>query len=77
MVGLDLVYNIHDYILKHLSGQKEPSPLLKKLRGEGKLGFKTGEGFQAWTDAEKAASNAALNEYLVNMLLHNFAKPTK
>jgi 3-hydroxybutyryl-CoA dehydrogenase len=77
MVGLDLVYNIHDYILKHLCDEKEPSPLLKKLRGEGKLGFKTGEGFQTWTDSEKAASKAALNEYLVNMLSHNFTKPVK
>jgi 3-hydroxybutyryl-CoA dehydrogenase len=77
MVGLDLTYNIHSYILKDLSDQKEPSPLLKKLNDEGKLGFKSGEGFQTWTDEEKAASNAALNEYLVNMLSEKLTKPTK
>lgn len=68
MVGTDLTYNIHDYILKDLEDSHEPSPLLKKLRDEGKLGFKSGEGFQTWTAEEAAASNAALNEYLIKML---------
>jgi len=68
MVGLDLTYNIHDYILKDLEDSHEPSPLLKKLRDEGKLGFKTGEGFQTWTDEQKAKSAADLNEYLIRML---------
>ena len=40
MVGTDLTYNIHDYILKDLEDSHEPSPLLKKLRDEGKIGFK-------------------------------------
>lgn len=68
MVGTDLTYNIHDYILKDLEDSHEPSPLLTKLRDEGKLGFKSGEGFQTWTAEEVAASNAALNEYLIRML---------
>lgn len=68
MVGTDLAYNIHDYILKDLEDSHAPSPLLKKLRDEGKLGFKSGEGFQTWTAEEAAASNAALNEYLIHML---------
>ena len=68
MVGTDLTYNIHDYILRYLEDSHEPSPLLKKLRDEGKLGFKTGEGFQTWTPEQVAESNAALNEYLIRML---------
>lgn len=68
MVGTDLTYNIHDYILKDLEDSHEPSPLLRQLRDEGKLGFKSGEGFQSWTAEETAASNAALNEYLIRML---------
>lgn len=68
MVGTDLTYNIHDYILRDLEDSHEPSPLLKQLRDEGKLGFKSGEGFQTWTAEEAAASNAALNEYLIKML---------
>lgn len=68
MVGTDLTYNIHDYILQDLEDSHEPSPLLRQLRDEGKIGFKTGEGFQKWTEDEVKKSNADLNEYLIRML---------
>ena len=68
MVGLDLTYNIHDYILRDLESSPEPSPLLKRLRDEGRLGFKTGAGFQKWDENSIAASKNGLNEYLIRML---------
>ena len=68
MVGLDLTYNIHDYILKDLEDSHAPSPLIVKLREEGKLGFKTGEGLQTWTEEQMQASREGLNDYLVDML---------
>ena len=68
MVGTDLTYNIHDYILRDLEDSHGPSPLLKQLRDAGKIGFKTGEGFQKWTPEQVAQSNAELNEYLIRML---------
>ena len=68
MVGTDLTYSIHDYILRDLEDSHEPSPLLKQLRDAGKIGFKTGEGFQKWTPEQVAQSNADLNEYLIRML---------
>ncbi|MCI8538047.1 MAG: 3-hydroxyacyl-CoA dehydrogenase family protein [Oscillospiraceae bacterium] len=68
MVGTDLTYNIHDYILRDLEDSHEPSPMLKELRDGGKLGFKSGEGFQTWTPEQVAKSNASLNEYLIRML---------
>ncbi len=68
MVGTDLTYNIHDYILKDLEDSHEPSKLLSELKEAGKIGFKTGQGFQAWTPEQAAKSNADLNEYLIRML---------
>lgn len=68
MVGTDLAYNIHDYILRDLEDSHTPSPLLKRLRDEGKLGFKSGEGFQSWTPEQAARSSAELNDYLIRML---------
>ncbi len=68
MVGTDLTYNIHDYILQDLEDSHAPSPLLKELRDSGKIGFKTGEGFQSWTPEETAKSAADLNEYLIKMI---------
>lgn len=68
MVGLDLTYNIHDYVLDKLDITGKPSPLLKSLKDEGKLGFKTGEGFRKWTPEEIRKSHHDLSEYLLNVL---------
>lgn len=68
MVGLDLTYSIHDYILKDLESSKEPSPLLKEKFEKGELGFKTGLGFQEWTEEEMKKSNESLREYLIKVL---------
>lgn len=68
MVGTDLTYSIHEYILRDLEDSHVPSLLLKNLKEEGKIGFKSGEGFQIWTDEQKADSAADLNEYLIRMI---------
>jgi len=68
MVGIDLTYNIHDYILKDLCDSKEPSPLLTELKEKGDLGFKTGKGFEKWTPEAIEASKTGLNEYLIKMI---------
>lgn len=68
MVGTQLTYNIHNYILRDLEDSHEPSPLLQKMLDEGKLGFKSGEGFMKWTEEQVAEQNAALNDYLIRML---------
>lgn len=68
MVGTQLTYNIHNYILRNLEDSHEPSPLLQKMLDEGKLGFKSGEGFLKWTEEEAAAQNSELNDYLIRML---------
>ena len=68
MVGTELTWNIHSYILQYLEDSHEPSPLLAKMREEGKQGFKSGEGFMPWTPEEVEKQNAELNEYLIRML---------
>ena len=67
MVGTDLTLAIHDYILKYLESSPEPSPLLRKLVEEGKLGFKTGRGFQEWPEQKAQQSRKSLQEYLLRI----------
>ena len=68
MVGTQLTWNIHSYVLKDLEDSHEPSPLLKQMLDEGKLGFKSGEGFMKWTQEKIDKCNADLNSYLIHML---------
>ena len=68
MVGTQLTWNIHSYVLKDLEDSHEPSPLLKQMLDEGKLGFKSGEGFLKWTLEEIDKCNKDLNSYLIHML---------
>jgi 3-hydroxybutyryl-CoA dehydrogenase len=68
MVGLDLTFNIHQYILPHLEDSHKPSRLLSEHIQKGELGFKSGRGMQSWTAEEAQASGAALNEYLIKMI---------
>jgi 3-hydroxybutyryl-CoA dehydrogenase len=68
MVGTDLTFNIHSYILKYLCDSHEPSPYLAKLVEDGKMGFKSGFGMYSkkWTDEDMKASRRKLNEYLID-----------
>ncbi len=68
LVGTQLTWNIHSYVLPALEDSHEPSPLLKQMLDEGKLGFKSGEGFMKWTPEESAKCSADLNDYLIRML---------
>jgi 3-hydroxybutyryl-CoA dehydrogenase len=67
MVGTDLVFAIHDYILKYLDASPEPSPLLRSKFEQGELGFKTGKGFQEWSPEQIEASRKRLLEYLLHV----------
>lgn len=74
MVGTQLTYNIHNYVLADLEDRHDASPLLQKMLDEGKMGFRAEtkdgvkEGFMAYTEDEIAAINGGLNEYLIKML---------
>lgn len=66
MVGIPLSYDVHEYILKHLADNHEPSPTLSKLIEKNELGFSTNKGWQTWTDEEIENSNRSLREYLID-----------
>lgn len=52
LVGTDLTLDIHEHVLHDLEIRQGPSPYLKQLVSEGRLGMKTGNGFRTWTEAE-------------------------
>ena len=68
MVGNDLALSIHTYLLPFLENGTEPSPLLAPHVGEGKLGFKSGEGFFRWTPDDMEQSRRKLTDHLIRML---------
>lgn len=68
MVGNDLVLAIHDYILEHIESSPDPSPLLREKVAKGELGFKSGQGFQSWSEKEIAASRKDLQQYLLKAI---------
>ena len=67
MIGADLSLDIQRGVIPYLADNKEPSKLLERLVADGKLGFKTGEGYQKWTEEQAAERRTALREYLIKV----------
>ncbi len=63
-VGTDLTLAIHETVLPAIDGRPGPSPYLRKLVDERKLGFKSGEGFRKWSAEEQAALRAKVFAHL-------------
>ena len=71
LVGIDLTYNIHDYLLKSLADNHAPSYMLREMLDRGDLGVKTLKGWQEWTPEQVEDINAGLREYLISKLKKN------
>jgi len=64
LVGTDLTLAIHQTVLPDIDHRPGPSPYLERLVADGKLGFKSGEGFRKWTPEQQAALRARVVQHL-------------
>ena len=64
LVGTDLTLAIHKTVLPDIDSRPRPSPYLEKLVAEGKLGFKSGQGFRTWSPAQQAELRSKVLQHL-------------
>ena len=65
LIGLDLTRDIHRTVIPELNRDAGSNPLLDELIAKGRLGFKSGEGFQSWDQAAQAELRQRLVDHLV------------
>jgi 3-hydroxybutyryl-CoA dehydrogenase len=64
LVGTELTLAIHKTVLPDIDHRPGPSPYLERLVAEGKLGFKSGEGFRKWSADDQAALRSKVLQHL-------------
>src|SRR5262249_23740593 len=66
LVGTDLTLSIPRTVLQAIEHRRGASPYLEALVTQGKLGFKSGEGFRNWSAEEQTALRAKVVSHLKN-----------
>jgi 3-hydroxybutyryl-CoA dehydrogenase len=64
LVGTDLTLAIHQTVLPAIESRAGPSPYLEGLVTQGKLGFKSGEGFRKWSAEQQADLRSKVLQHL-------------
>ncbi len=64
LVGTDLTLAIHETVLPAIDRNPGPSPYLRQLVGQGRLGMKSGEGFRRWSKGDPAAVRSRVLRHL-------------
>ena len=64
LVGTDLTLAIHNTVLPAIDSRPGASPYLQELVAQGKLGFKSGEGFRRWSAEAQAALRTKVMRHL-------------
>jgi 3-hydroxybutyryl-CoA dehydrogenase len=67
LVGTDLSLDIHENVLFDLESRQGPSPYLKQLVNDGRLGVKSGEGFYTWTEEDVEKMRSRVSEHLTKL----------
>jgi 3-hydroxybutyryl-CoA dehydrogenase len=77
--GLDVHYNIANYLYKDLENRISPSPLLKSKVEKGELGIKSGKGFYDWKDMNESEVMKRKNIELLKVIkyLHSIEQHDK
>ncbi len=65
LAGLDLIQNIHSYLLADLASNPNPSELLHDKVRQGYLGIKTGQGFHDWSKRDAVGLVEARDRQIV------------
>ncbi|WP_323019055.1 3-hydroxyacyl-CoA dehydrogenase family protein [Pararhodobacter sp.] len=64
LVGTDLTLAIHETVLADIENRPGPSPYLRQLVVDGKLGMKSGAGFRKWTPEQAATVRNRVTTHL-------------